>query len=300
MPVSPAETIQPGAGPADSWGMTGLQTRAEDVTALHRSARDGSLELLYQPEIELASGTIVAMEGLLRWHHDGEVVAPGEFLDLAESAGAGGAIGHWVLETGAEEVAAWQGDGGRRQLWLNVSAGQAREAGFTAFVADLVVRHALPDGALGLELSETTLRALGADAEPLLTDLRAGGVALAVDDFASWYSVLGAMDLLPLSAVKLGQQHVRGVDQRGDEPIAAIVVRAAHERGLYVVAEGVETWAEASRLTDLGCDRAHGWVFASAQRADKARWLLSQGRGWRGSAVTPTTRARCRFGALTA
>ena len=280
--------------------MTVLTTSVADVSALHRCARDGSLELLYQPEIDLQTGTIVAMEGLLRWHHEGAVVPPAQFLDLADTTGAGPGIGRWVLESGAAEVAQWQGTGERRQLWLNVSAAQAHEPGFAARVADLVIRYALPERALGLELSETTLRLLGSAALPLLTDLRAAGVALAIDNFASWYSSLGAMDLLPLTAVKLGQQHVRGIDQHQDVPIASVVVRAAHERGLYVVAEGVETWAEAGRLTELGCDRAHGWLFASPQRSDKARWLLGQGSSWRGAAVTPTTRARQRFGALSA
>ena len=94
---------------------------------------------------------------------------------------------------------------------------------------------------------------------------------------------------LPVDVVKLGQRHVRGVDLE-DSTLVETVVERAHDRGLVVVAEGVETWGEAARLTEIGCDRAHGWLYSSAQRTDRARWLLEQGRGWRGDVAPPLRR----------
>ncbi len=129
----------------------------------------------------------------------------------------------------------------------------------------------------------------------MLRALRAAGVALAVDDCTSFYATLGAIAALPVDAVKLSHRYVRGVgdavgpDGAGD-PLVAAIIEQAHERGLTVVAEGVETWSEAARLTELGCDRAHGWLFASEQRADRARWLLEQGKGWQGSSSVPVPR----------
>jgi EAL domain-containing protein (putative c-di-GMP-specific phosphodiesterase class I) len=278
----------------DGEGMTQTTLTAPDLVALHTCATDGTLELMYQPEVDLATGAIVAMEGLLRWHR-GElgVLLPSDFLDAAERTGDGSAIGDWVLATGAAEAAAWRTlRGGARQLWLNVSYTQLRNREFVDHVAVEIEAYDLDDGLLGLEISEATLRELGADATPILSDLQEAGVSLAVDDFTSWYATLGAIESLPLSCVKLGHRHVRGIDEMEHEPVAATVIDAAHERGLYVVAEGVETWGEAARLTELGCDRAHGWLFASAQRSDKARWLLSQGTGWRGGIVTPDLKAR--------
>lgn len=272
-------------------GMTALQARADDLAALRRCTQDGSLELLYQPEVDLATGAILAMEGLLRWHHT-TTLFPGDFFDLAEGTGLSRSIGHWVLRTGAAEAATWQRlPGTARQLWLNASTGQLREPGFADRVAASVQEHRLPAGALGIEISEFTVRELGSDALALLNDVRQAGAALAVDDFASWYSSLGDMELLPLTAVKLGQQHVRDIDRFPERSVAATVIRAAHDRGLYVVAEGVESYGEAARLSDLGCDRAHGWLFASPVRADKARWLLTKGSGWRGRLVTPDVKA---------
>lgn len=264
------------------------------LPALHRCVDDGSLELLYQPEIDLATGAIVAMEGLLRWHHDRlGLLEPPAFLALADVSGEILPIGQWVLRAGAQEAARWaRMSGPVRRLWLNVSAAELAAPGFAQRVAEVVRGHELAPGALGLEIPESCVLTLGASAGPLLQDLRAAGVALAVDDFSSFYSTLGAIKVLPVDAVKLGHRYVRGVgetvgpDGAGD-PLVATVIEQAHAHGLYVVAEGVQTWGEAARLTELGCDRAHGWLFAGAQRAERARWLLERGYGWQRGVPMP-------------
>ncbi len=270
--------------------MTTMTLGADDLAALHRSATDGSLELLYQPEVDLRTGAIVAMEGLLRWHHGADgMLAPPAFLDLAENSGEIGPIGAWVLREGAAEAARWQRlSGPVRQLFLNISASQLSAPGFVDEVRALVLEHELPLGSLGFEITEGALTMLGNRAVPLLLALRACGVTLAVDDFGTWYSSLGALDELPVDAVKLDQRYVRGVGgDLDDDTIVASVISLAHARGLYVVAEGVEAWGESARLIELGCDRAHGFLYASPQRADRARWLLQQGTGWRGGMLEP-------------
>ncbi|MHB8961437.1 MAG: EAL domain-containing protein, partial [Candidatus Limnocylindrales bacterium] len=259
----------------------------DSLPALHRSVQDGSLELLFQPEIDLATGAIVAMEGLLRWHHESlGMLPPPAFLGLADVSGEIIPIGEWVLRAGAAEAQRWASiPGPTRRLWLNISGAELVADGFVDMVAEVVSSHGLPDGALGLEVPETVIVGLGASATPLLRELGGAGVALAIDDFSSFYATLGAIEVLPIDAVKLAHRYVRGVgelvgpDGSGD-PLVSAVIEQAHARGLYVVAEGVETWGEAARLTELGCDRAHGWLFESAQRADKARWLLEHGKGW--------------------
>jgi len=271
-----------------------MNTTTVDLASLHRAATDGSLELVYQPEIDLASGAIVAMEGLLRWHHGAlGVLGPADFLDLAIRTGEISPIGEWVIRTGAAEVATWLDlRGQRRQLWLNVSAEQVLAEGFSDMVGRVVQDFGLPNGTLGLEIAERAVLELGDRAAPILSALRAAGVALAVDDFTSFYATLAAIEILPVDAVKLGHKYVRGVgDEDHDDVLVASVIDRAHARGMYVVAEGVEQWSEHARLIELGCDRAHGWLFASAQRADKARWLLTQGMGWRGGVVDEATTA---------
>ncbi|MCW2620576.1 MAG: hypothetical protein JWL64_178 [Frankiales bacterium] len=248
--------------------------------ALQSCVEDGSLELMYQPEVDLATGTIVGMEALLRWHHgDLGLLGPADFLTAAEDSGGAGPIADWVLAKGATEVASWSTlTGGGVPLWLNVGLGQLRSGDLDDRVVFELAGHDLPAGRLGLELNESVLNALGADALPLLLDLRRAGVLLAVDHVTAWSALL---DTLPLSGIKLARSFV----DAGETAAVAAVLAAAHGRDLYVVAEGVETREVARRMADLGCDRAYGWLFSSAQRADKARWLASQPSDWQGNVL---------------
>ena len=264
----------------------------ELVPALRRAVDDASLVLHYQPEVDLASGSVVGMEALLRWQHpERGLLWPAEFLPVAEAAGLLPDIGRWVLLSCLAEAAEWSRMPGRRgnldwQLWVNVSAAQLTSDGFPDEVADLVAATGLPRGRLGFEISERSLDVLGDRALPVLGRLRAHGLALAVDDFGTWYSSLSTVGELPIDAIKLDRAFVRGVgSDLEDDEIVASVIRLAHAHGVYVVAEGVESWAEGARLCELGCDRAHGYLFSGPQRSEKARWMLARGLGWRGSSA---------------
>jgi EAL domain-containing protein (putative c-di-GMP-specific phosphodiesterase class I) len=253
----------------------------DDRDLLRRCTTDGSLSLLYQPEVDLRTGAIVAMEGLLRWQHPTRgLLGPGQFLDQAAAAGELSRIGAWVLRAGMAQAVRWSAlPGPIRRLWLNVSAAELAAPGFVPLVAGLIKDSGLPEGAIGLEFSEECVVRLGAAAEPLLAQLRRAGVALAVDNFSSWYATVGAVQVLPLDVVKLCPGYVRGTGTVAGERVVAAVIARAHAHGLSVVAEGVETVPEAERLVALGCDRAHGWLYGSAQRADKMHWLLTQSAG---------------------
>ena len=245
----------------------------------------GALELLFQPEVDLRTGALVAMQGVLRWRHPLlGLLTPPALLDLPAD---GTAPGEWVLRAGAAEVARW---GRGQRLWVSVSAAELVADGFAQLVRDVVREHDLAPGALGLQVLESCVIALGPGARPLLEDLRAAGVALAVDDFSSFYSTLGAIGYLPVDAVTLSGRYVHGVGETvgpdGDgDPLVRAVIEQAHAHGIEVVADGVETWGEAARLTELGCDLARGWPAAGPHCADRARWLLAHGRGWQNAAL---------------
>ncbi|HEU5035204.1 MAG TPA: EAL domain-containing protein [Mycobacteriales bacterium] len=269
------------------------------VPALTRALDEDALVLHFQPEVDLASGAVLGMEALLRWQHPQRgLLWPGDFLAVADGAGLLPALGWWVLERCAAEVATWRPfppavGGAQRQLWVNISASQLDEPGFVERVAALVRDAALPPGALGLEVTEESL-ATGSRATPAMLDaLRDAGVALAIDDFGSWYSSLGTLGELPIEAVKLDQPFVRGVgsDLEGDS-IVSSVIELAHAHGVRVVAEGVESWSEGARLCELGCDRALGYLFSGPQRAAQARLMLAHGTGWQAPARLPMPRDR--------
>jgi EAL domain-containing protein (putative c-di-GMP-specific phosphodiesterase class I) len=258
----------------------------------------GEIVLNYQPEIDLASGAVVGMEALMRWAHPKRgLLAPGAFLEVAHKAGLLLPLSTWVLEECAAERARWidlppHPAVGRCQLWVNVAAVQLASAGFVEFVQELFDRYQLPERGLGLEFSESTLGDVGSAARPLLAQLREVGCALAVDDFGTWYSSLARFEDLPVDAVKLDRRFVRGLGvDLEDDSIVAAVVRLAHARDLYVVAEGVESWTEGARLCELGCDRAHGFLFCGPQSSSRARSMLSRGRGWTPQAPDALIRA---------
>jgi EAL domain-containing protein (putative c-di-GMP-specific phosphodiesterase class I) len=264
-----------------------LPDTRDDLAALRRSIDDRSLHLLYQPEVDLSTGTIVAMEALLRWQHPQRgLLCPGQFLELAASGGELSRIGDWVLWEGLAEAVRWgRLPGPTRRLWINVTARELAAPSFVERLEGLLHDSGLSSGAIGLEFAESCAADLGPAADPVLAGLRQAGVALAVDNFSSWYVTLGVIQALPVDVVKLCQRYVRGMGTLEGERIVATVVTQAHANGLTVVAEGVETLAEAERLTALGCDRAHGWLYGSAQRADKARWLLERGTGWQSAGI---------------
>ena len=269
------------------------------VPALKRALDDDAFVLHFQPEVDLASGAVVGMEALLRWQHPQRgLLWPSDFLAVADGAGLLPEIGWWVLERCATELESWRPlpttvDGAIRQMWVNVSGSQLLERGFVDRVAKLVHDSALPPGVLGLEVTEEALAVGSRTAAALLESLRDVGVALAVDDFGTWYSSLGTLGELPIDAVKLDQSFVRGVgtDLEGDG-IVSSVIELAHAHGVRVVAEGVESWSEGARLCELGCDRALGYLFSGPQRAEQARLMLAHGTGWEGSGRVPAPRDR--------
>jgi len=267
------------------------------VPALRNALDNDALVLHFQPEVDLSTGAVVGMEALLRWQHPQRgLLWPADFLAVADGAGLLPELGWWVLERCAAELDNWRplppaADGSRRQMWVNVSGSQLLQSGFADRLRRLVTDYAIAPGLLGLEVTEEGLAAGSRYAAELLEELRQVGVALALDDFGTWYSSLGTIGELPIDAVKLDQSFVRGVgSDLENDTIVSSVIELAHAHGVRVVAEGVESWAEGARLCELGCDRALGYLFSGPQRAEAARLMLAHGTGWQGAGRVPSAR----------
>jgi EAL domain-containing protein (putative c-di-GMP-specific phosphodiesterase class I) len=271
------------------------------VPSLREALDHESLVLHFQPEVDLGTGAVVGMEALLRWQHPQRgLLWPADFLAVADGAGLLPALGWWVLERCAAELESWRplpptADGSPRQMWVNVSGSQLLEPDFADRIARLVTESALAPGTLGLEVTEEGLATGSRHASALLERLREIGVALALDDFGTWYSSLGTLGELPIQAVKLDRSFVRGVgSDLENDTIVSSVIELAHAHGVRVVAEGVESWAEGARLCELGCDRALGYLFSGPQRAEQARLMLAHGTGWSGAGRLPSPRTAVR------
>jgi EAL domain-containing protein (putative c-di-GMP-specific phosphodiesterase class I) len=235
------------------------------------------LELYYQPKVDMRRGVVLGVEALLRWNHpEHGLIPPAQFLPLIEHTGLSAHVGDWVLEHALEQLGAWQQDGVDLTVAVNVSARHLQETDFAQRLAELLARHARPLGPkLELEVLETAALADIGYTSSLLERCRRLGVRFSLDDFGTGYSTLTYLKRLPVDALKVDRSFVHNMlDDRQDMAIVEGVIGLARTFGCKVVAEGVETAAQARLLIEMGCDIGQGFGIASPMRAsDVTAWV---------------------------
>jgi len=246
---------------------------------LHQALERGEFVLYWQPKVSLATGRIVSAEALLRWDHpERGLLAPDDFVPIAEETELIGRIGGWALEQALEQRARWEAELGADAPWsiaVNVSALQLSAPATTETVMAILQRSDWPPERLVLELTESVLMDEATDAPPALRRLQALGVRIAIDDFGTGYSSLSYLHRFPVDYVKLDKAFVTSIEADGEgSPIARAVVNMAHALGIMVTAEGVETEAQVAGLRALHCDWAQGYHFARPMPADEFGDLL--------------------------
>ena len=246
------------------------------ISDLARALQDDSLELHYQPQVELASGQVTGVEALLRWKHPvWGSIPPDEFVPLAEHTGLIRPLTAFVLETAAHQCAAWREAGTPVVMAVNVSMRNLLEPELADVVARLLVRANLPAGLLKLEVTESAIVSDPGRALRALDRLVALGLSISVDDFGTGYSSLTRLRSLPVHEVKIDRTFVRGLaESPADLAIVRAVINLGHDLGLRVIAEGVEDQATWSALAELRCDLLQGHLLARPMSAgDMTRWL---------------------------
>jgi diguanylate cyclase (GGDEF)-like protein len=231
------------------------------VAELRRAIDEGELVLHYQPTAELQTGRVVGVEALVRWQHpERGLLAPDEFIPLAERTGLIRDLTLYVLDAALEQARAWH----ERRLDLNVSvnlsARDLLDLQLPEKVRKLLELHGVPAHRLELEITESVILAEPMQARAVLSRLSAMGVRLAIDDFGSGYSSLAYLKRLPVGEIKIDRSFVMNMER--DESDAVIVrstIDLGRNLGLSVVAEGVETEATWARLANLGCDLGQGF-----------------------------------------
>lgn len=233
--------------------------------------------LHYQPQMDAQGKHAVGVEALIRWQRpDGTLVSPLEFIPLAEEIGLIHAIGDWALRTACATVALWHRNGlPLLNVAVNLSALQLRNANLPQSVAQALKTSGLPAHALTLEITESAALHDPEVSIARLGAIRTLGVRLAIDDFGTGYSSLAYLKRLPLDYLKLDRAFVQDLEtDSNDAAICAATIALAHNLGLSVVAEGVETAAQLRYLTDLRCDSYQGFHFNQAlNAADALLWL---------------------------
>jgi diguanylate cyclase (GGDEF)-like protein len=245
--------------------------------ALRRALQLGQFELYYQPLVLIATGKAVGVEALIRWNHsDLGLIAPAQFIPMAEETGLIIPIGEWVLRTACVQNKAWQ-DAGLPPLTVsvNLSALQLRQAGLVDLVARILDETGLDAHFLDLELTETMVMGKSQSVITCLHALKALGVTLSIDDFGTGYSNLGYFRSFPLDQLKIDRSFVNDLPKSSNAAsIARAIVSMAHSLGLRVVAEGVETDAQAQFLASICCEHAQGYLYSKPlPAAEFALWL---------------------------
>jgi EAL domain-containing protein (putative c-di-GMP-specific phosphodiesterase class I) len=246
------------------------------------AAGRGELVLDYQPIVDLATGTFVGVEALVRWQHPTRgLLPPSAFIDLAEQTGAIVGIGSWVLETAARQLRSWQRRYDLPELWLsvNVSVSQLDEPGFADHVGDVLRRTGVNPANLVLEVTESVLADPTGGAGASLETLRQLGMQVALDDFGTGYSSIRYLRQLPVDILKIDRSFVSGehANRPGDVLLEAIV-GLAQRLGLDVIPEGIEEPDQLARLQALGCRTGQGFLLSRPVAAAAIDQLLAHPR----------------------
>ncbi len=253
-----------------------LNTQAMERLSLENGLRSAltreELFLMYQPQMDIATGRIIGLEALLRWQHPTlGLVPPDKFIRIAENSGLILPIGEWVLRTACSQARKWQEDGlPAVTVAVNVSAIQFRQEGFCALVRRVLHETGLAPKYLELEITESLLLA---NAELMLSvvwELRDMGVTLAIDDFGTGYSSFNYLRQFRVSKLKIDRSFIRDVAVNSDAAvITTAIISMAKSLHLKVIAEGVEDEAQMSFLRDRQCDEIQGYYFSKPLSVDK-------------------------------
>jgi len=252
----------PVLGDDDQWSL---------VEDLRKGLEEGELVLHYQPQLDLQSDQIVAVEALVRWVHPKHgLVAPLKFIPLAEEAGLMGRLTEWVIDEALRQCASWLARGNEVSVSVNISASNLLSSGFAGLVDELLKRHAVPARLLVLEITETTVISDFDASKVVIDDLLALGIEVSIDDFGAGFTSLAHLSGLPVRELKLDRVFIAGLAGGGRERDLQLVrstVELAHALGLRVVAEGIEDAPTLELLSNLGCDLAQGYYICRPKPA---------------------------------
>jgi diguanylate cyclase (GGDEF)-like protein/PAS domain S-box-containing protein len=261
-----------------------MNIRAMERQSLEDSLRHAiercELSLHYQPKMNLATGTIIGVEALIRWFHPQRgLVPPVQFIAIAEDSGLIVPIGRWVLREACRQARAWQIAGLPPMcMAINISAVELRTPGFVAGVRTTLKETNLEPRYLELELTETALLEDSRSVADVLKELKDVGVLLALDDFGTGYSSLSHLKRFPIDALKIDKSFVHDLTTGEDDAgIVTAVIGLGRNLHMRVVAEGVETREQLAVLQDYGCPQGQGYYFSRPVPAVEFGHLLKHG-----------------------
>lgn len=247
---------------------------------LHRAVDKGEFLLFYQPQINMADGTITGAEALIRWlHPERGLLTPAAFLPALEGGPLAATVGSWILDEACAQAAYWRRSGAPEfRIGVNLCSAQFRVGDLAAEVMETLARHGLPAEALELEVTENIVLDNDDIVLEILQRLHQQGVGIAFDDFGTGYASLSLLKTYPLSRIKIDQSFVRGIlTSKRDASVVRAIIDMARNFDLEVIAEGIETQAEYNYLRREQCDEGQGYLFGAPMPVSQFELLLGIG-----------------------
>jgi predicted signal transduction protein with EAL and GGDEF domain len=246
------------------------QRKIETEKALTEAVQRGEFELVFQPQMSLVTGEFAGAEALLRWNHPRDGLRmPGTFVPVAEKTGVIQEIGEWVVSEVAALLATWDREGLARRLSFNVSPRQVERPDFFARLRQTFADAGIPLSLVELEFTESAAMEVSENVLTEIASLRSDGATIAIDDFGTGYSNLARLRAMPLDRVKLDPSLIADIESSEK---ARVIVQAVVQliKGVEceIVAEAVETLAQADILRAMGCDTVQGYVYAMPMAED--------------------------------
>jgi diguanylate cyclase (GGDEF)-like protein/PAS domain S-box-containing protein len=272
---------------------TAVLARADVEDGLRQALEHDGLVVHLQPLVDVRTGAATRVEALVRWPRSTGLALPAEFLPVAERSGLVRTLGQQVLRTSCRQLGDWLAADPVRSVAVNVSPVQLREPDFATAVLAILAGTGVHPGQLLLEVTETVFLEAGPRVVGQLAELRAAGIRVAIDDFGTGYSSLGRLQDLPVDGIKVDRSFVAQIGGAEELPILTSMVVMAHDLGLEVTAEGVETGVQAARLLELGVDHLQGHHLARPVPADAlAAAVVAAGAALRATAAGPDAPGR--------
>lgn len=265
-----------------------LYSPAMNTSALMRLSLESQLrkaldlrqfEVFYQPQVDARSGQLVGAEALVRWRHpELGLVAPGDFIPLAEETGLIIDIGAWVLNEACVRLRGWHEQGlPLERLAVNLSPLQFQDHDLVTTVCSALLDSGLDPALLELEITESAVMHDADKATDILRYFREMGVRVAIDDFGTGYSSLSLLKKFPITLLKIDRAFIHGIEQgEDDKAIATAIIAMGHQLGFKVLAEGVETEAQWTFLRESGCDELQGYLFSRPLELAQFEELLAK------------------------
>jgi diguanylate cyclase (GGDEF)-like protein/PAS domain S-box-containing protein len=260
----------------------GVMERLEIENGLRDALKHGGFRLHYQPQIDLATGTICSVEALLRWRHPVlGAITPDRFIPIAEETKLILPLGLWVIDRACHQVRSWRNEGiANVRMAINVSVKQLQDESFFEALGSIVERHGLSGSDIELEITESAIMENLSRVQAILKSLQDYGITLSIDDFGTGYSSLGRLKLLPIQSLKIDRSFVQDIEtDHGNAKICDGIIALGHSLGLKIIAEGVETEAQKGLLQNSGCDAIQGFLVAKPLPADDVAKLITQVNG---------------------